>query len=137
MKSSVQPTGTPSSYTGIQLVSPCTTRCSSTAISTRTSGSSSSSSPPSVKPISGRPFSETHSSEIARIWSRSASGASWYAHHSAVMPCLPALLSAVRMSCHLRPVKASSGSATTVSSATCTERQPSCAAASLVCPQTL
>ncbi len=76
MKSSVQPTGRPSSYTGIQLVSPCTRRCASTATSTRTAGSSSSSSPPRVKPISGRPLSDTHSSDIDRIWSLIAAGAS-------------------------------------------------------------
>ena len=76
MKSIVQPTGRPLAYTGIQLVMPWTLRSAPTAIRQRTFGSSSSSSPPTVKPISGKPLSASHLSEIRRIWLVSSRGAS-------------------------------------------------------------
>ncbi len=74
---------------------------------------------------------------MARIWSVITSGARLKVIHSAVMPALPALFRAVRMSCHFLPVNARSASGTTVSSATWTESQPSISAWSRTASPTL
>ena len=75
MRSSVQPTVTPSARTGNQLVTASTRSAASTASSIRTCGSSTSSSPPRVNPISGRPLPADHSADRARTCSRTAAGA--------------------------------------------------------------
>jgi hypothetical protein len=97
----------------------------STASRYRTAAPSNADNVPRVKPISRMPLSTTHSSEMATICSVRASGALGKRIHSAVMPSLRALFSAVRMSWNLRPVKARPSSGSTVSSATCNAPQPS------------
>jgi hypothetical protein len=54
-----------------------------------------------------------------------------------VIPAFAARFSAVRTSCHFFPVNVSSGNGSTVSSATCTELQPSASQAARVSSVTL
>jgi len=78
-----------------------------------------------VKPISGMPLSETHSSEMPRACCtiENDSSRSWTMRKET--SDLAARLIAVRTSCQALPLNCSVGRSMTVSSATCTCRQPS------------
>ena len=93
MKSSVQPTIRPSRCTGSQLVIPCSTPSGPTASSSATSGSRASSIPPSVKPISGSAFSDTHFSDRSTIWLAIPSDSSGQLVQTGSMPSLIARVS--------------------------------------------